>query len=136
MTKLYITYDSSQEGGEPESDDEWCTFSDEHRTFSLENCYLSFDEKSRSRFEYFAHEVPFNVEKGDDIYLLVVRYSSGSTFGNIYGCHHIVDIYSSKEEAYKVEETIRNGTYSGYKCWEGYFESLEDVSVESLVVKQ
>jgi len=88
---------------------------------------------------------PFSCEAkpGDTVYAVIVRYSTGDTFGREDGQTVCLDVFLDKSRAEELAEaaqradefrmTVNDVEY--YVGWVGYFESLEDVSVETLVVR-
>ncbi len=83
---------------------------------------------------------------GDTVYAVIVRYSTGDTFGREEGLAICVDVFTDEAKADALAEVIRDHGSDGefrinhegveYYCsWVGYFESLEDVLVETLVVR-
>ena len=78
-------------------------------------------------------QVDFDPSKCDTLYVVIVRYSSGGTFGTSHGHWHVIGAYKTYIQAMKVEKTIPD-KYKGDKPWEGYFESFEKVGIERLDV--
>lgn len=95
-----------------------------------------------------------SVNPGNAIYVVVIKYSTGDTFGNDSGCCACVGVENTKEDAEElrriVRERVNNGAYSfdtggnsvvfkGWTyylgSWLGYFESVESVWVEETVVR-
>lgn len=115
-------------------EDRWSSHEDEYRYFDLEGVWLDREE---APWLIESVDVNFKPKKGQFVYVLVVIYSSGGTFGKSYGNGCIVGIYEKPEEAAKIEETIYNGTYSdnNYAPWVGYFETLENVKIECERIK-
>ena len=97
----------------------------------------------------------FDVKIG---YLVVVRYSTGSTNGSERGAYKFVAVFSDADNAEKLSKEIKKqnkkyGTQrtgftfkpktkspnfdSGilYCSWNGYFERLQDVEIHSLRIK-
>lgn len=74
---------------------------------------------------------------GDNMYLVVVRYSSGNTFGHSTGHAYVEGVYDTKESANLVAAMIEAESYSskGYLPWQGYFESLEGVEIHNITVE-
>jgi hypothetical protein len=84
---------------------------------------------------------------GDTVYAVILRYSTGDTFGREDGQTICLDVFSSKELAEGLVQAVRDHEDNGYEfrmhyegreyytSWVGHFESLEDVFVETLVVK-
>jgi len=117
-------------------DGPWSGFREDHYSFSLGGVY----EKCPSCDTPYWDEVEVSdLSSGDDIpsvlHIVYVRYSTGSTFGHSEGRGSIVAAFSTSEAAIKVRDKIIEGTYKGrygYNEWEGYFESLESVHIETL----
>ncbi len=136
--ELYIKTTESSYGGEPESDDQWCHHSDVVRT-------VSFDSVSRNRGSGFwgcgeSFEVSKEVFNSDRVYLVIVRYSDGGTFGRTVGNWHVQDAFVDEESALKLASSILDRTYEkenpqAYKPWIGYFSGLEDVEVHCFTVR-
>ncbi len=83
---------------------------------------------------------------GDTVYAVIVRYSTGDTFGREEGLAICVDVFTDEYRAYGLVKAIRDNGDDGdfrfsyeereYYCsWTGYFEHIEDVLVEKLVVR-
>lgn len=81
-------------------------------------------------------EVTEKTFKSDEVYLVSVRFTDGDTFGRREGAWYLEGIYSTPEQAAEVEKAIREKTYEGYKPWEGYFETLQDVEIHKLLVEE
>lgn len=133
--KVYLLYDEDTHGGGVCTGDEnsdWPNYEDEHNTFTPKGLRLKTPDWSETI------EVDFDPSGFDHLYIVVVRYSSGNTFGNTFGHWHIEGAYQTFEKAEKVETAIKKGTgkykegEGHYHPWEGYFESLEGASVERM----
>ena len=62
--------------------------------------------------------------------LVIVRYSTGNTFGQSCGEWEVIGTYQDLDKADEVVKSIKDDTYDEkYPCWKGYFESLESVDV-------
>lgn len=70
------------------------------------------------------------------LFLAVVRYGTGDTFGHTTGAWYIVGVAPTREIAQAMlkeeSEPSKQGDYLRYKRWEGYFESLEDTEIHEL----
>jgi len=93
-------------------------------------------------------DVEFEPVTGAEVFLVVVTYSSGDTFGSSSGKVSIVGCYEEESQADSIASDIRaddNNTdhfgdnkkgkkerFTGYKPWTGYFEGLEGVEVHRL----
>lgn len=86
------------------------------------------------------------VDVGDFIYVIVARYSSGDSFGNREGVEETLmvvgDKETLKEALVSIDEADKRGDASfefrGSRIsipWYGYFEHLEDLRVEALLVQ-
>lgn len=134
MAKLYLTYHEYSSGGESLSEDEWPEYSDTNIEWNLEKC---FNNRSKKKTDWLCEsfEVDFTPQLNDDIYVVYVRYRTGDTFSYINGVWKIIGVYNNKEDAKKIQESIKNNTYDGYKPWEGFFEILESCEIEEMVVE-
>ncbi|AVD99299.1 hypothetical protein SEA_BILLNYE_116 [Streptomyces phage BillNye] len=82
-------------------------------------------------------------EPGDTVYAVIVRYSTGDTFGREEGLAICLDVFTDADKAEELAKAAREVdefrmTVNGveyYVSWVGYFEHLEDVVVEELVVR-
>jgi len=66
------------------------------------------------------------------LYLVIVRYTDGGTFGCVNGYWKIIDVVQSNKEAEQLKQSVFNNTYSKYKPWKGYFASLDDVEIHRM----
>ena len=138
--KLYLLYKESRSGGEiceGQEDDNWPDHEDTIIDWSLTCCKLSRHERE---FRSEEVEVPFHVNKGDTVYVVYVRYTTGGTFGKTLGAWHIVGIYNDLNEAAAIESSINDGSYEKKKGvwvpWKGYFERFERCDVEYMTVHE
>lgn len=139
--RLYVEYDERRSGGEPEDpEDRWTSHSDVDVEVTFKKLYR---EPPKHRFFYDSVEVsnPKMLEL-NTLYLAVVRYGTGDTFGHTNGAWYIVGVAPTYEIAKAMldEETKpsgppKKGEYQRYKRWEGYFESLEDTEIHDLDVR-
>lgn len=129
--KVYIEYRDYSTGGDAiEPEERWSSRTDTIHDYSLVRASVTKPEQS-----YYYEECELDCdERPKDVYVVLVKYSSGDTFGNSYGHGHIEGVYVSKTRAMDIAESIRNGTYKKdskekyvYRPWEGYFEGLEEV---------
>jgi len=136
MHDLYLTYKEWRTGGEPiNPDDRWTEYTEEYIDFAPLAIF-----SDREGADVFAHgltddEVKGEFDRGDIGHLLVVRYSTGDTFSHTNGYWTIIGFYKNAKEAVEIKDKINDGSYEGYKPWVGYFESLEDVELHTMVVQ-
>lgn len=133
--RIYIEYTTSEYGGDRiDPDDRWSSRTDRVITVNFIRLHR---EPPKNRFFY--DSVEFSNEdllKLDTLYLAVVRYSTGDTFGRTEGAHSIVGVAPT----YKIAEAMlaeaikptKEGDYKNYKPWEGYFERLTDTEIHKL----
>lgn len=71
---------------------------------------------------------------GDVLFLVYAIYETGSTFGRIYGCVSVQGLFKTQEQAREcLQECEKEKGYS--KPWNGYFESLTSLDVDSFILK-
>jgi hypothetical protein len=129
--KVYIEYTSDSEGGEPLTDDRWSDRSDTHVTLEVKHLY-----KSEPKHLFFKDslDVEPKVLEAQFVYLVVVRYKTGDTFGSSYGNFHFYSVRATQEEALEDKVAIESprGEKDHYRPWDGYFERLEDVEIHTM----
>lgn len=137
--ELYIKTTESSYGGEPESNEQWCHHSDVVRTVSFDSVCRTCSSGFWGRSESF--EVSEEVFNSDRVYLVIVRYQNGGTFGRSLGNWHIQDAFADEQSALKLASSILDKSYEkenpqAYKPWVGYFERLEDVEVHCFTIHE
>lgn len=95
--------------------------------------------------ESLVKEMP-DVGPGDTVYVVVVGYTSGDTFGRDGGHTAVVDAFTEANAAEDLMEAVADNkdgayqmTHNGveYYCpWVGYFEHMEEVNVWEVVVRK
>lgn len=148
MPVLYLHTTESSTGGEPESDEEWCYHSDIIMS-------VSFDAVSRANNSFWSAGRSFEVSKevfeADEVFLVIVRFSDGGTFGRTRGYYNVQGAFLTENEALQFAESIENGTYVKevkqareksrfgsydiYIPWVGYFSSLEGVEIHCFRIR-
>lgn len=92
-------------------------------------------------------------KRGEDIFVVGVSYSSGDSFGHGTGYHELLWAFTDGDLAFKLSDLLKKdsednpdynyksgnyvmfeGVKVGTSTWKGYFESLERVFVERLMV--
>lgn len=127
MRKLYLSYITTSEGGEPESDELYASRSDEYRQ-------TTFLGVSREPSSFFAHdlEVSDSVYNSDEVHLVIVFYTDGDTFGTTHGYFNVWAVVADKEEAAKIVKDLERSPYSTdgpFRPWDGYFASIDGIQV-------
>lgn len=74
-------------------------------------------------------EVDFPVEVGNLLFLVVVRYDTGDSFGYNENDFCFIGVYKEKEEAQKVRESIEDGSHELSYKWTGHFEKYRNTEV-------
>lgn len=93
-------------------------------------------------------------KRGEDIFVVGVSYSSGDSFGHGSGYHELLWAFTDGDLAFKLQDLLekdneknpdynfKDGNYVFFEgtkvitsTWKGYFEHLEHVFVERLMVK-
>lgn len=153
-TDIYVINDTySEVTRERDPNDEW----DADNT-ATSNCIRGFKivNKSSKKNEYTDLTIDFEVKETIPYYLLSVIYSTGDSFSHHTGHIEYIDLYSNieyaeaaqkmienayaakdKEERYSVDILDNNGNMRkiSSSSWVGYFESLEEVRIDT-VIKQ
>lgn len=108
-------------------DGRWSGFREESKDYSITGVSTVQPQS------YYYEQVVLHTdnELPNHVYVVLVRYSDGGTFCHTSGNGHIEGVYDSFEEADAVAESIKNNKYKGYCPWDGHFNRLEGVSVET-----
>lgn len=134
--RLYIDYNEEITGGGPvegEEDAEWPTLEPEFKTVEFRGVYRSMKDENAP---FFKHSEPVSKEtyESETVFLVIVFYDTGNTFGRRNGEWYLEGIYFDFNEALKVSENIENDTYVGHKPWQGFFERYSRVDVREFRV--
>lgn len=86
-------------------------------------------------------DVPFEVNEGDEITVVIVIYTDGGTFGQTHGYHSVVGAYKTVKEAEQVAKDVYDNRQSGYdnrnyKPWLGYLSYIDEIITPTFVVKR
>jgi len=133
--KLYLAYSSSTSGGEVrpgQEDEDWPEYNDMETDWDYINLSIEPDPKVWSKEEI---EVDFEAVKGQEVWMVHVRYATGNTFGRHRGCWRVLGVYNTVEKAKSVVAEVDNGTHQDRFVWTGYFENLESRSIDWLVIQ-
>lgn len=125
--------------------DEWDCGDEAGRVSDVYALYIG--DKEPDDITYRSEDFPAIARPGQYIYVVVVDYESGNTFGRAGGYYQVLDIFRSIEEASELAlaaERVQRGDMSFqfsfkdqtyYVSWTGYFESLNEVKVWCVMVK-
>jgi hypothetical protein len=114
----------------------------EYTGYTESSTNASVTSVARNKPEHYLYKVATikDLVKGDtvpeQIHVLVVKYSDGGTFSTTSGCLYIEGLYADYEAAAKVAKSIRDGSYSDYGPWQGYFASLDDLYVQAETIAE
>lgn len=125
--------------------DEWDAGDEGGRVVDVHALYLP--NGTPDDITYRSEDFPAIAKPGQYIFVVVVDYESGNTFGRAGGYYQVLDIFGSIDEASELamaaERVSRNDmsfqfsfkdqTY--YVSWTGYFEALNEVKVWCVMVK-
>lgn len=136
--RLYLGYKTSSSGGQQESDEPYSSRSPEY-------IEVTFTSLSRESGTFFGHniEVTDEVYAADEVYLVVVRYRDGDSFGSSHGNWTVWAAVATEAEAIKIAGSITDGSLVKeeekakgrvYFPWTGYFNGLEGVEVHGFRV--
>lgn len=134
-TNVYINVKKIRQGGRALSDEQYSDREPEYQEIQKITIHKT---KGDLFFCPGSIEIDKNLLDEKGLFLVIVLYQTGDTFGTSYGNHHIVNAYKTEEEANNkkdginkhYEEYQKTGKYTGYCPWIGYFERLENVLVE------
>jgi hypothetical protein len=95
-------------------------------------------------------ETSFEAKVGQVVFAVIVVYSSGDSFGSSSGNTDVAGVYNTAETAYKVRSLIMYDNENNQRdfdylkiegepdiypgTWKGYFESLDSVRIETVLI--
>ena len=131
--RIYITR-------EPYEDDSWDQGDTELDVTILGICmYAEGMNVMRLHNDYDLFYGADDLQSGDEVFAVVVRYTTGSTFGSMSAwtiCALLKDEVSAYEASWKCYQPAdKTGISKAYRAWDGYFEHLDSVTVERFVVQ-
>lgn len=131
--ELVLCYEERTTGGEIREGQENESYPDREPTYH-DVRLLSLHRPDSNRLSWNRETVytQFDPARARRAHLVVVRHKDGDTFGTSHGNVYIEGAYRTRKEAEEIARSIGDGTYKGYKAWDGYFMGLESVDVVSL----
>ena len=141
-----VSYSSDPYPDDYDYEDRWARRPDDYEDHSIKGVSVVEDGK------YYDLEVGFEVERGEEYFLLYGVYSTGSSFSHTEGKIEFVDLYTDRDVAEENAKRLRkhyDEGGSGFSCkllhesgkeydfctpWKGYFESLSYLEVEPVHV--
>ena len=140
--EIYITYEENRTGGVPESNEAYCNYSDTRIDIRWKKAH----RKHPGDYQVERVDIDFNPEEADHVYIVIVRYGSGSSFGTSYGEWELIGVYENIKKAQEVLDKIeydekhkndkdyKKEYEKDFRNWDGYFERFERVDLEVLHV--
>jgi hypothetical protein len=129
MTKLYLYKSSEVEITRvADSDDDWDR-DDTYTTWDFDQVSL---DKPLHIFDTESFETGFDVNKGDVLHVVVAVWSDGNSFGHDSGRNsEVFGCFKTYEEAEELQNNLeeKNGYKPHQLPWDGYFESLDYISI-------
>ena len=138
--RLYLKYDESRSGGgicESQENESWPYRNHEYIEVSFTSLHRNPPE---GQFFYDSFEVSDELYNADQVYMAVVRYTDGDTFGHTCGYWSVEGIFGSRREAERLltkleEDAGKPFTLGKYtKAWHGYFTRFERTQIETIEV--
>lgn len=158
---IYVLYQVSSTGGDPVDDSEWSERTPEDIELSLngfyfnepgiKGCLSEFGRNFNFRLIWDELEVDEKSAFSKTLYLVILRYGDGDTFGTSSGHHSFLGATTSLKLAESLREAVSkdhstidikswsNETdtmvvsgLSGYKCFNGYFSSYEGCEIATI----
>ena len=131
--RLYLEYNENRKDGDPlEPDEPWTSYTDGNINVS----FVRLHRKQPSDL-FFYDSIELSNNKLFDLnklFLAVVRYRDGGTFGSTNGYWHVVGLSPTYEIANIMLESAVNEPSTDFKPWEGYFASYQGVEIHELNV--
>lgn len=138
-----------------QEDDDWPNRETEYKEHEIHGVYSDDAKDGRGQSRYNESiDVEFDPVAGAEVFLVVVTYSSGDTFGSSSGNVTVVGCYEEEAQADSIAHDIRaddmdadkayrrnlkrskKERFTGYKAWTGYFEGLEGVEIHRLMLDE
>ena len=138
MPKIYIDYESQSIGGRALGKGPYADREDEHRDLTVNGL-----KKSKPQGFWggiYSLEVDDALLSCEMLHLVVVRYTTGDSFGKSCGNYEFFGARASRKEALQmkaqieqeVEDDKKPGSKVPYRPWIGYLERLERVEIDCL----
>ena len=99
----YVLYDETRTGGEKvDPEDRWSDRRDIHIDYTVKGVRAKKPDYGYERVNVATIDTSFEVKDVQIVYVVLVKYKTGDTFGSSYGNGHIVGVYNSAEEAFSI----------------------------------
>lgn len=140
---MYVHYTYTEchvSGGEAEdSSDRWSSRTDAYYEWTLKDVYITapvhtpYHSSAPVGSFIDGKWVDGELEEKGEAFVIIVRYSTGDTFGISYGHGTVACVCTDGKSANAAVEAIERGEIPenrGYAAWQGYFERIESVHCE------
>lgn len=137
MQTLYLNYDENRWGGDPLDDEPYSDREDEVIDITWLGVTL---DKANAGFLREELKCGDRVKYGDKVYVVIVRYSDGDTFGTTSGNFYIMEgrVFGRRILAEDIlEDALRSRTkadINNWYPWHGFFAQFESASIHEFVV--
>tara|TARA_Y100000034_G_scaffold135253_1_gene206424 strand:+ start:1686 stop:2126 length:441 start_codon:yes stop_codon:yes gene_type:complete len=130
MKKVSLYFDIAERtsGGEPLSDEQWSDRAPQHTEIQVKSASFTRNEGFWVNESFL---VDPDLQKADKLYLVIVRYQDGDTFGTSYGNHQIVACYDTYDAAWACDPN----KVAEYRSWDGYFSRWEGKEIYEFDMK-
>lgn len=128
---LSLDYNENRTGGERESDEQWSSRRPTYIT-------VEFHSLSRGSSRLSNGNIEVTQEQYDarELFVVIVRYRDGDTFGTSHGHWTVAGVALTADEARKIEaEAHGPKPDSHYREWDGYFNGLESVEIHCFTIR-
>lgn len=137
--KYYLVYDETHSGGERLSDKEHSDRKLANITFIPKHVIMTDNEPTHpvcisSDYTVELDYVGSVPKPYNDMYIVVVRYSDGDSFGRADGHWEILFNSVNKSEAKKFFEDFSSDTHIGRKPWDGNFAHYQNIEFHALQI--
>jgi len=151
--KVYVSVQThSWVTQEADPDDSW----DRDNTAMAIDEVTVYKSENENTKRYWYPDLEVDAEPGDMVYVVILRYSDGDTFGNDDGNYDVADVFKTEIEALELQnhfnqwkpEYTKWGSsrsvpftteFNGkeYRVpWAGYFEQYESVDIYPCLVRE
>lgn len=140
--------------GSWDSSDEWDR-PDTYFSYNGIDVYASDDEDPNRISSFYSDLFDVDVSPGDEVFVVLCRYSTGDTFGNDGGRVSVMGVFKDSHYAEMVRHQLETPESEGkpysfsktyaysktidgveyYIPWSGYFEQLESLFIERAIVR-
>jgi hypothetical protein len=143
--ELFLTYEESRYGGEPISDEPYSDHETAYIEWTPTGLYVTKPELTGTSRSWTAWYEPVTLNDsevpivGTTMYIGIVRYADGDTFGECQGYWNIVSCSANHDKAKNLLDAAlvprKPNSRDIYRPWEGYFSYLINSYVDTLILR-